>query len=632
MLYLARGLAQAAIRGRACASKPCPYATAALNSDISHVQGSNAALEPAALARSEQPLGLDKKFFIETYGCQMNVSDSEIVASILQASSFSSATSAADADVVLLNTCAIRESAESRIWGRLGSHQALKQAARKENRSPPVIGVLGCMAERLKDRLFARGMADIVVGPDAYRDLPRLIQAVQDGSTSAMNVQLSLEETYADIVPARRAGAVSAFVSIMRGCNNMCTFCIVPYTRGRERSRALQSVVDEVRALRDEGVREVTLLGQNVNSYADQPPRQHESGGDDSGRPRRAEGEAEGSGETSTSLQGADQARKGVSSWPYARGFRSVYVPRREGAYVFSDLLAAVAAVDPELRVRFTSPHPKDFGDDVLQVIAAHANICRALHMPAQSGSSSVLSRMRRGYDRHAYDALLEYTRNALPGVALSTDIITGFCGETEEEHGDTLSLLASTCFDAAFIFAYSQRDRTHAARHLADDVLPEVKSRRLQEALAVYTRGQEMRCAQEVGRVHLVLLEGPSRKHPDFLVGKTCSMKKVVLPAGLVPASLAGAAAAPGLGPLVGPCAGDYVAVLVEGWQHSTLQATPLARTSTTEFVAQLGSTLPGNEDSAAFVSRLKSLQGGTVGGPYAYAEPTQVSMAVVG
>jgi tRNA A37 methylthiotransferase MiaB len=309
-----------------------------------------------------------------------------------------------------------------------------------------------------------------VAGPDAYRDLPRLIGLVRGGAGSAMNVQLSADETYADIVPVRADGAVSAFLSVMRGCNNMCSFCIVPFTRGRERSRPTASVLDEVRALAEQGVKEVTLLGQNVNSFADFSER---GGGGSSG------GEAQD--EQPSALASASPSDAPFAA--YAPGFRSVYVPRRGGAVRFAELLERVAGIDPEMRIRFTSPHPKDFPLEVLQAVRAHANVCKQLHLPAQSGASGTLSRMRRGYDREAYLALAARVREELPGVALSSDFISGFCGETEEEHADTLSLLRAVRYEHAFLFAYSRREKTAAARHLEDDVPPDVKQRRLEEA-----------------------------------------------------------------------------------------------------------------------------------------------------
>ncbi len=379
-------------------------------------------------------------------------------------------------------------------------------------------------------------LADIVAGPDAYRDLPRLIGLVRGGGSSgAMNVQLSADETYADIRPVRPDGAVSAFLSVMRGCNNMCAFCIVPFTRGRERSRPTASVLDEVRALADQGVREVTLLGQNVNSFADFSER------------------AEGSAAAASASASAAAAPFGV----YAPGFRSVYVPQRGGALRFAELLARVAAIEPEMRVRFTSPHPKDFPAEVLSAVAAHANICKQLHLPAQSGSTAVLARMRRGYDREAYLALAAHVREALPGVALSSDFISGFCGETDAEHADTISLLRTVRYETAFMFAYSRREKTAAARHLADDVPADVKQRRLAEVIATFREGATARAAAETGALHCVLVEGPSRRSADALTGRTDTNKRVVFDDVAVPLSFGTQH-----GPTVRLKPGDYVAV----------------------------------------------------------------------
>jgi hypothetical protein len=432
-----------------------------------------------------------------------------------------------------------------------------------------------------------------VAGPDAYRDLPRLIGLVRGGAGSAMNVQLSADETYADIVPVRADGAVSAFLSVMRGCNNMCSFCIVPFTRGRERSRPTASVLDEVRALADQGVKEVTLLGQNVNSFADFSERGGGGGG---------------GGESHSGEQHPPpHAPPGDAPFAaYAPGFRSVYVPRRDGAVRFAELLERVAGVDPEMRIRFTSPHPKDFPLEVLHAVAAHANVCKQLHLPAQSGASGVLSRMRRGYDREAYLSLAARVREELPGVALSSDFISGFCGETEEEHADTLSLLRAVRYEHAFLFAYSRREKTAAARHLEDDVPPHVKQRRLEEVrrtaprarglevggggahrctrahvrmlmralmvcifrkhthnhkvIATFREGATQRAAAEVGRVHCVLVEGPSRRSAACLTGRTDSNKRVVFADEPVPTELAAARTA--ASPTVRLQPGDYCAV----------------------------------------------------------------------
>ncbi|ACO61096.1 radical SAM protein with TRAM and UPF0004 domains [Micromonas commoda] len=493
-----------------------------------------------------------RRAYIETYGCQMNVSDSEIVASVLGASDYDLTDTHEDADAILVNTCAIRDGAEAKIWARLRQLKAVKRD--RDVRPAPVVGVLGCMGERLKGKLLeADGLADLVAGPDAYRDLPRLIDAARGGGDQglAINTQLSLEETYADIAPVRRSDAgPSAFVSIMRGCNNMCAFCIVPFTRGRERSRPRGSILDEVRRLSDEGCKEVTLLGQNVNSYADT--------------------------KTSDAFERY-----------YAPGFKSVYKPRRDGAVRFAELLDAVADVDPEMRVRFTSPHPKDFPDEVLRVIASRANVAKQLHMPAQSGSSSVLERMRRGYTREAYLDLVERARRDILGVALSSDFISGFCGETEEEHADTVSLMKAVGYEKAFMFAYSMRDKTAAARHLTDDVPEDVKKRRLAEVIDAQRKGAEAANAREIGRVHCVLVEGESKRSDERMSGRTCTNKRVIIDgvdtfAEYSPSSSSSGNDSPAV---VGIHSGDYVAVRIDRAGANTLYGTPLGRTELTRF-----------------------------------------------
>ena len=502
------------------------------------VQGVCGTGEPQAQAK--------RLVFLETYGCQMNVSDSEVLMAVLTGAGFTRTADEKAAELLLLNTCAIREGAEAKVWARLRALQHL----RKPRGSRKVIGVLGCMAERLKAQLLETdGLADVVAGPDAYRDLPRLVEAVLETGAGAMNVQLSAEETYGDITPVRDSGSVAAFVTISRGCNNMCAFCIVPYTRGRERSRDPESIEGEVRRLSEAGYKEVTLLGQNVNSYA----------------------------------YGAAQTNAADPFAPYAAGFSSVYKPRREGALTFADLLHRVAAVDPEMRVRFTSPHPKDFGDDVLDALAAHPNLCKQLHLPAQSGSTAVLSRMARGYSREAYITLAERCRDRLPGVALSSDFIAGFCGETEGEHAETLSLLERMRYEQAFLFAYSRRDKTAAARHLADDVPPDVKQRRLAELIDVFRAGATQRAAAEVGKVHCVMVEGPAKRNGDtHLTGRTDSNRRMVLLDSPVPAG-------PGAAETVRLVAGDYVAVKVTGGTMASLVGDVLFRTTLGQFACRM-------------------------------------------
>eukprot|EP00899_Mesostigma_viride_P021881 jgi/Mesvir1/29695/Mv00929-RA.1 len=580
-----------------------------------------------------EPSPRRRTVYMETYGCQMNVNDSQVVSSILQDhSGLTPATDPSSADVLLVNTCSIRENAEAKVWQRLGLFRRLKLARPKGDR--PIVGVLGCMAERLKDKLLdADKGVDIVVGPDAYRDLPRLIEAVRSGvERRAVNVQLSLEETYADVAPVRPAGAVGAFVSIMRGCNNMCSFCVVPYTRGRERSRPVASILDEIRQLSANGVREVVLLGQNVNSYADASTpsawtlrasrsthSQPAAGPMDSGQvgvEQRGIGgmgtghagielmgsghEAAGHIDREAARQGPQLAAASEKEGPnagngapaldpfaryYAKGFCSVYKPGRQrgdDSILFAELLDRVARVDPEMRVRFTSPHPKDFPDEVLDVIAAHPNVCKSLHLPVQSGSSAVLERMRRGYTREAYLDLVDHIRRKLPGVALSSDFISGFCGESEADHADTLSLLASVGYEQAFMFAYSRRDKTHAARHLEDDVPEEVKQRRLREVIHTFRLHATRKAAAEVGALHCVLVEGPSPRDPNKWSGRTCTNKWVAFDKQCVRAGYGPSA------PMVMLAPGDYVAVQVTSGTAATLQGRGLVRTTLQEFFRQ--------------------------------------------
>lgn len=494
----------------------------------------------------------------------MNQNDTDIVSTVLNRSGYVRAPSADESDVLLLNTCAIRENAESKIWQRLGYFRNARRERPKGSQRGPIVGVLGCMAERLKEKLLEDKMASLVVGPDAYRDLPRLIDVVRpvpgvEKRDQAMNVQLSIDETYGDITPVREASDISVFVSIMRGCNQNCSYCIVPRTRGRERSRAVSSILDEVKYLADVGTKEVWLLGQNVNSYSF-----FEEG---SSRPTKA-----------------DPSRDYFADF-YAKGFKSVYKPLRDGSQRFADLLHAVAEVSPEIRIRFTSPHPKDFSDDVIEAIKAHDNICKQIHMPAQHGDSRVLQRMNRGYTREAYDDLVAHIRSSIPGVALSTDMIAGFCGETEEEHMASVDLLRKMQFDNAFLFAYSLRDKTPAARHLIDDVPEETKKRRLQELISTYREGLQRVSEEEIGSTHIVLVEGPSRKSSEAqpeLTGRTDTFKRVVFPDMSVPATLVGESS----NQLVHLRAGDYVAVeIASAGGGATLVGKPIARTTMKEY-----------------------------------------------
>lgn len=431
----------------------------------------------------------------------MNFADSEIVNSILIEDGMLAVDHPDKANVVLINTCSIRENAETRVWRRLKELRSIK----KTNSSLKV-GVLGCMAERIKDQILEQEyLVDIVVGPDAYRDIPRLLEEVEDGR-KAVNVLLSLEETYADIAPVRTTGnGLSAFVSIMRGCDNMCSFCVVPFTRGRERSRPMESILREIRQLSEEGYKEVTLLGQNVNSYLD-------------------------------------------------------------GEHTFTRLMDESSKINPEIRFRFSSPHPKDFPDDLLYLIAERPNLCNYIHIPAQAGSDSMLERMRRPNTREAYLELTDKMRAIIPGVSLSTDIIAGFCGETDEEHEGTMSLMREVGYDLAYMFAYSERERTLAYRKYEDDVPEEIKKKRLTEIINQQMSLQLVRNTAEIGERHLVLVEGDSKKSDQQVSGRTDTNKIVVFDKENYKP-------------------GDYVEVEVTDCTSATLIARPIKLTSISEY-----------------------------------------------
>ena len=393
----------------------------------------------------------------------MNVNDSEVILSILQDAGYALTDDIAQADVILANTCSIRDNAEQRIWGRIDQFKI-----QKKKRPGVVIGIVGCMAERLKDKLLEA--VDIVAGPDSYRSMPELLKAVTPDSPQ-MDVLLSHEETYADISPVRLdKNGISAFISIMRGCNNVCSYCIVPYTRGRERSRDAHTIVREARELWENGYKEVTLLGQNVDSY-----RWEDVG--------------------------------------------------------FAQLLEMVAQVNPELRVRFSTSHPKDISDEVIYTMARHENICRHIHLPVQSGSSAMLEKMRRKYDREWYLERVAKIREVMPDCGLTTDVIAGFCGETEQDHLDTLTLMEKVVFDSAFMFAYSERPGTLASKVYPDDIPYEVKTARLNEIIALQGRMSLKSNEKEIGKIHKVLVEGPSKKNPQELCGRAASNKMCVFP-----------------------------------------------------------------------------------------------------
>ena len=420
-----------------------------------------------------------KKLYIESYGCQMNFSDSEVVASIMKNDGYATTRNVDEADVVLINTCSIRENAETRVRNRLTEFKK-----KKEDNPELVVGILGCMAERLKKNLLEEEkLVDLVAGPDAYRDLPNLIVEVGTGQ-KAVNVLLSRDETYADISPVRLdQGGISAFVTIMRGCDNMCSFCVVPFTRGRERSRDPQTIVEECRDLFEKGYREVTLLGQNVDSY-----------------------------------------RWNISS----KGeIKDALKPTTN----FAQLMEMVALVSPDLRVRFSTSHPKDMTDDVLEIMAKYENICPYIHLPVQSGNTDVLYRMNRGYSREWYLERIDAIKQIIPDCAISTDIITGFCGETDAEHAETLSLMDSVQYDFAYMFKYSERPKTLAERRFADDVPENVKGKRLDQIIEKQLASSLASNKRQIGTVQKVLIEGKSKRSNEHLCGRTGRNSMVIFP-----------------------------------------------------------------------------------------------------
>lgn len=430
-----------------------------------------------------------KKLYIETYGCQMNVADSETVASIMQMAGYEVCEKEEEANAVFLNTCSVRDNAEQRIIHRLQALNAKRREGRKF-----IIGVLGCMAERTKDTLIKENGVDLVAGPDSYLQLPTLISEVEGGLTAA-DTHLSLTETYSNIIPQRISGnRISGFVSITRGCNNFCHYCIVPYTRGRERSRDVQSILNEVRDLQQKGFKEVTLLGQNVNSYRWQSNADHE------GTPAQPD---------------------------IATGLT------KEEIVDFPRLLRVVAEAVPDMRIRFTTSHPKDMSDETLHVIADMPNICHHIHLPVQSGSNRILKLMNRKYTREWYLDRVAAIRRIIPDCGLSTDMFCGYCTETEDDHALSLQLMEECQFDSAFLFKYSQRPGTYAARHFPDDVEEETKLRRLNEMIALQNRLSLSQNQKDVGREFEVLVEGRSKRSADQLQGRTSQNKVVIFPRG---------------------------------------------------------------------------------------------------
>lgn len=444
---------------------------------------------------------MDKKLYIETYGCQMNVADSEVVASILLEKGYELTDSFNDAGVILVNTCSVRDNAEQRIWNRLELFKSIKK-----KRKNLIIGILGCMAERLGDEFIEKGSIDLVAGPDSYRDLPYLLEKAESGQ-AAVNVELSVIETYDKIKPVRIGDqSISGFVSITRGCNNFCTFCVVPYTRGRERSRNPESIRSEIENLSQQSYKEVTLLGQNVNSYK---------------------------------WFDEDQS-KPVKFW---------------------DLLDIAANINPEMRIRFTTSHPKDMSDRVLRKIAEYPNICKHIHLPMQSGSSRILKLMNRKYDSDGYKDRISAIREIIPDCGITTDVFSGFCSETEEDHQQTLELMEWAAFDMAFMFKYSERPGTYAQKNLPDDVPEEVKLSRLNDIIQLQNRLSLESNKRDVGKVFEVLVEGTSKKSKEMLFGRTSQNKVAVFPAGNLQK-------------------GDYVNVKIEKYTQTTLIGKPVCNT----------------------------------------------------
>ena len=439
-----------------------------------------------------------RKVYIETYGCQMNVNDTEVIFSILAKAGYERTENMEEADVLMANTCSVRDNAEQRIWGRIDQFYGQKRL-----REGVVTGIVGCMAERLKDKLLESGRVDFVAGPDTYRSLPSMLAAVRPGLPQ-INVELSREETYADIEPVRiDRNGVSAFISIMRGCNNVCSYCVVPYTRGAERSRDPKTIVREACDLFSKGYKEVTLLGQNVDSYLWKSP---------------------------------------------------------EGDVDFADLLASVAAISPELRVRFSTSHPKDISDKVILTMSEHGNICRHIHLPVQSGSDVMLEKMRRRYTREWYLGRVAKIREVMPDCAITTDIIAGFCGETLSDHEDTLSVMRAVGYDYAYMFQYSERPGTLAALKYPDDVPAEEKTRRLNEIIALQNELSLESNRRDVGKTFKVLVEGPSRRDPADSCGRASNNKMCVFPSAVPEKGISACAA------------GDYVNVKVLSCTSATL------------------------------------------------------------
>ncbi|XP_071543624.1 mitochondrial tRNA methylthiotransferase CDK5RAP1 [Panulirus ornatus] len=488
--------------------------------------------------------GRGRKVYFDVYGCQMNVNDTEVAWSVLQDCGYVRTSKMEVADVVLVMTCSIREGAEQKVWNKLNYLKGLKNKRSKNRKATPMkIGILGCMAERLKKKLVEKEKSiDVVVGPDSYRDLPRLLAIVEEGET-AVNVLLSMEETYADIVPVSfSASRMSAYVSVMRGCDNMCAYCIVPFTRGRERSRDIHSILEEVRYLSDQGIKEITLLGQNVNSYRDTSEVPH----------------------ASFSINKVEETH-------LVKGFKTIYKPKK-GGMRFADLLDKVSQVDPEIRIRFTSPHPKDFPDEVLYLIQERNNICKNIHLPAQSGNTRILELMRRGYTREAYCELVAHIRTIIPGVSLSSDFICGFCSETEAEFEETLSLMREVKYNFCYMFPYSLREKTPAHRKLVDDIPYSVKLNRLERMNEVFRFEVIKINRAQIGQQQLVLVEGTSKRSSLHLVGRNDSNTRVIFPDVEIEDTN---------GTTKKAQPGDYISIRITDSTPQVLKGTPIAITT---------------------------------------------------
>lgn len=487
---------------------------------------------------SEDYYGHARKVYFIIYGCQMNFNDTEIVRSILFSNGYTETNDRREADVILLMTCSIREGAEDKV------RRELRSLKKMVNSRSQTVAILGCMAERVRHQLLSEiQYVDIVAGPDSYRDLPRLLAVTQYGS-QAINVQLSLEETYADIAPVRAdISTKSAYVSIMRGCDNMCTFCIVPFTRGRERSRPIKSIIDEVKQLSNEGIKQVVLLGQNVNSYRDTSEISFPS----------------------TSM----------TETKIVPGFKTIYKPKK-GGRTFVTLLDEISKIDPEIRIRFTSPHPKDFPHQVIELIKERKNICRQIHLPAQSGSNEVLNRMGRGYTRESYIELVNTIRNIIPDVSLTSDFIAGFCGETEFDHQKTIDLIRQIKYSFCFVFPYSMREKTRANYRLVDDIPMEIKQRRHQELATAFREEAAIRNQKLVGTIQLVLIESKSKRSASAVVGRIDGGTKTIIENGIFHVNNEEERELR---------AGDYVMVKIESSTSQTLVGRPIRITKLQDF-----------------------------------------------